>query len=647
VHAVHPAVGALPRSLVDVFGENQPLTVLADRAGVMTVKLAQGDEAIATVRNLEGSPGQIAVIQPLPHALGPWRTRAFGQLTVLAGAGVVLTGLGAAYLLQASRARAADEVCERLRRRIDSALSRGRCGLWDWDIGRGRLYWSDSMYELLGYERRDEFLSFGEVNAMLHPADGDLYVLADQLAGSRTSQVDHEFRIRAASGDWIWIRARAELMQDVDSDGSHLVGIAVDVTEQRRLAEHTATADVRLRDAVEAISEAFVLWDADNRLVLCNSKFQRLHELAPDSVVPGRSYDDMMDEGRPPLIQTQVARDHREKKGARSFEAQLGDGRWLQINERRTKDGGYVSVGTDITALKLHEEKLLDSERQLIATISDLKRSRQTLEAQTQQLADLAERYLDQKAQAETANRAKSEFLANMSHELRTPLNAIIGFAEVMEGGIFGALGCGKYEEYVRDIRASGHYLLSVINDILDMSRIEAGRISIAKEPLLVNEAIATAAKLVGEQAKSKELSLRVDIEPDDVTVPADRRALHQILVNLLQNAVKFTPHGGCVTVRTRVAGTAVNIYVEDNGIGIPRQALEKLGKPFEQVETEFSKSYKGSGLGLAIARSLAELHGGSLRIRSQEGVGTIVLVHLPLTLGSGAAALGASETLH
>jgi two-component system cell cycle sensor histidine kinase PleC len=645
VQAAHPAMGALPRTLVELFGENQPLTVLADRAGVMTVKLAQGDEALATVRTLDRAPGQIAVIQPVSQALAPWRSRAFGQITVLMGAGVVLSGLGAAYLLQAGRARAADAVCEKLRRRIDSALSRGRCGLWDWDIARGRLYWSDSMYELLGYERQDEFLSFGEVNAMLNPADGDLYYLADQLAGSRLSQVDHEFRIRAANGDWVWIRARAELMQDPENDGRHLVGIAVDVTEQRGLAERTATADVRLRDAVEAISEAFVLWDADNRLVLCNSKFQRLHELAPESVVPGRSYEDMMEDGRPPLLQ-QVARDEVHKKGARGCEAELGDGRWLQINERRTKDGGYVSVGTDITALKRHEEKLLDSERQLIATVSDLKRSRQTLETQTQQLADLAERYLDQKAQAETANRAKSEFLANMSHELRTPLNAIIGFAEVMEGGIFGALGCDKYEEYVRDIRTSGHYLLSVINDILDMSRIEAGRISIAKQPLLVNEAVAKATRLIAEQAKAKDLVLQVDIEPDDVTVPADERALHQILVNLLQNAVKFTAQGGCVTVRTRVAGNAINIYVEDNGIGIPRQALEKLGNPFEQVETEFSKSYKGSGLGLAIARSLAELHGGSLRIRSQEGVGTIVLVHLQLTVGSAVAGLGLAETL-
>jgi two-component system cell cycle sensor histidine kinase PleC len=241
------------------------------------------------------------------------------------------------------------------------------------------------------------------------------------------------------------------------------------------------------------------------------------------------------------------------------------------------------------------------------------------------------------KRTAERASSAKSDFLAKISHEIRTPLNAIIGFAEVMQSGIFGSLGSDKYEEYCTDIRSSGEYLLSVINDILDMSRIEAGRTSLTKQPIEVHASIQRALKLVGEQTKAKNLSVTVDVNPEDILVPADERALHQILVNLLQNATKFTSDGGCITVRTRQAGNAVNIYVEDNGIGIPDHALHKLGQPFEQVETEFSKSYKGSGLGLAIARSLAELHGGSLRIRSQEGLGTIVLVHLPLTEATNA----------
>ncbi|WP_112663081.1 PAS domain-containing sensor histidine kinase [Microvirga flavescens] len=632
VQAVYPAGIAMPSSLSDLLGDAQPLTIFADRAGVMTIKLIDGNDGIATVRSLHASSAQIAIVQPLPRVLSGWWGRTLGQISLLGATALVLLGIGLAYVMQANRARSADEVCEKVRDRIDSALNRGRCGLWDWDIGRGRIYWSDSMYDLLGYERRDEFLSFGEVNVMIHPEDQDLYALAEQLASASTSLLDYEFRIRSANGEWVWLRARAELMNDPDDETSHLVGIAVDVTEQRGLEEKTARADARLHDAVETISEAFVLWDANNRLVLCNSKFHKLHELPENADLQGKTYDEVMALGRPPEIQHQFFRQGKQDDGARSFEARLGDGRWLQMNERRTKDGGYVSVGTDITALKRHENRLVESEKELIASVLDLKQSRQKLEAQTHQLADLAERYLDQKAQAESANRAKSEFLANMSHELRTPLNAIIGFAEVMQSGIFGSLGSDKYEEYCSDIRSSGEYLLSVINDILDMSRIEAGRTTLTKQKVEVNGAVHRALKLVGEQIKAKNLAMTVDVDPEDVSVLADERGLHQILVNLLQNATKFTKDGGCITVRTRQAGNAINIYVEDNGIGIPAYALQKLGRPFEQVETEFSKSYKGSGLGLAIARSLAELHGGSLRIKSQEGVGTIVLVHLPLT---------------
>ncbi len=149
----------------------------------------------------------------------------------------------------------------------------------------------------------------------------------------------------------------------------------------------------------------------------------------------------------------------------------------MHISERRTKDGGYVSVGTDITKIKLHEQKLIEGEKRRIATIDDLRKSQQALELQTDQLADLAEKYAEEKTRAEEANQAKSKFLANMSHELRTPLNAIIGFSEIMEAAMFGPLGAEKYSEYSRDIRESGQYLLDVINDILDMSKIEAGGI--------------------------------------------------------------------------------------------------------------------------------------------------------------------------
>jgi len=349
VIAAYPASQKFPGLLTDLLGEAQPLTTYADRAGVMTLKLSNNEEAIATVRNLPGSGGQIALVQPLPRALAGWQARMFGQASLLAALIVVLVAIGIVYFLQASRARAADEVCERVSRRIDAALSRGRCGLLDWDIARGRIYWSNSLYELLGYERRDEFLSFGEFNAMVHAEDSDLYTLAGRLASMSAASIDHDFRIRSASGEWVWLRARAELVGDPDDASQHLVGIAVDITEQRGLVEQNATADARLREAIEAISEAFVLWDADNRLILCNSKFQKLHQLPSDGVSAGMPYAEVMRSGRAPVVQHQLMRDERQDAGARTLEAQLGDGRWLQVNERRTKDGGYVSVGTDIT----------------------------------------------------------------------------------------------------------------------------------------------------------------------------------------------------------------------------------------------------------------------------------------------------------
>lgn len=225
----------------------------------------------------------------------------FGHHAVsLSAIALVLAGMATAYILQTQRAQAADEVCDLVKQRLDTALGRGRCGLWDWDIARGTIFWSDSMYALLGYTPEKDLLSFGDVNALLHAEDGDLYSLARHLAASHAT-VDHEFRIRDASGEWIWLRTRAEIVEDAVDGSRHLVGIAMDVTEQRRLAEFTATADMRLRDAVEAVSEAFVLWDASNRLVLCNSKFRDLHALASEDAVPGRRYDEIMGRGALPL----------------------------------------------------------------------------------------------------------------------------------------------------------------------------------------------------------------------------------------------------------------------------------------------------------------------------------------------------------
>jgi two-component system cell cycle sensor histidine kinase PleC len=420
-------------------------------------------------------------------------------------------------------------------------------------------------------------------------------------------------------------------MTEPEDGTRHLIGIVVDISDERGFVERSVTADMRLHDAVEAISEAFVLWDSDNRLVLCNSKFRKFHDLAADAVRPGATYAEIIAAGRPPRVTSHVTRECTDGAGDRTLEVQLSDGRWLQINERRTKDGGYVSVGTDITALKRHEEKLVESERRLLGTVSDLKRSRHTLQLQAQQLAELAERYHEQKAQAETASRAKTDFLAKVSHELRTPLNAVIGFAEVMQREMFGPLGDDRYRDYASHIRGSGLDLLAVINDILQISRIEAGHVTLSTGPLDAAEAVSDAVAAVAEEAREKSIRITCTLSSAGF-VEADERALHQILTQILQNSVKFTRTGGDIRLRVARAGQAMNFFIADNGVGIPRDFMPRLGRPFEQVEPEFNRAQAGPGLGLAIARALTRMHRGALRIRSQEGVGTIALVSIPLS---------------
>jgi two-component system, cell cycle sensor histidine kinase PleC len=624
------------RSLLEVLGPLQPLTTFGAEAGTREIVLSNGETAFAAVRALKNPAGLLAVIQARDDALANWRSITALTMTLSATTAFVVLILGFAFHWQATRAREADLINDTVRGRVDTALNRGRCGLWDWDLARGRVFWTHSMYDMLGLPQKEELLTFGEVDALVHKDDIDLYELARQLADGKLQSIDHAFRMRHAEGRWLWLRVRCELTRQEDEIGPHLIGIAVNITEQKNLVERTVAADLRLRDAIETIPEAFVLWDAENRLVLCNSNFQELHQLPDEAVVAGTSYETIVATGRKPLIRATVAQDS-EPRGARTFEAKLENGRWMHISERRTKDGGYVSVGTDITKVKRHEQKLMEGEKRQIATILDLRKSQQALERQTAELADLAEKYAEEKTRAEEANAAKSKFLANMSHELRTPLNAIIGFSEIMESGMFGPLGAQKYVEYSRDIRESGQYLLDVINDILDMSKIEAGGIRLAPEAVELDSLLADCIRVVSTRAGEKNLALNAKVAAG-IQLFADRRALKQITLNLLSNAVKFTPDGGAVNLQARRRGGAVSIAITDNGIGIPRQALHKLGRPFEQVESQLTKRHQGSGLGLAIAKSLVELHGGAMRIRSKLGEGTMVLVRLPAVTAAARA---------
>src|SRR5712672_3410272 len=554
-----------PDRILDAISTAQLLAAPVPQGAITDMILPSGSVALAVQHVVKSLPGHVIIVQEKVDSL--WRSDAALSVTLSATTGFVVLILGFAFHWQSTRAREGDLINDAVRGRIDTALNRGRCGLWDWDLSRGRIFWSQSMFTMLGLESRSDLLTFGEVNALVKSDDIDLFAIADQLISAKINHIDQTFRMQHTNGHWIWLRVRCELSQGKNDNGSndsgpHLIGIAVDITEQKTLVEKTMEADMRLRDAIETIPEAFVVWDAQNRLVLCNSNFQELHNLPDDAIKAGASYEAVVAAGRKPVVRSKVTSEG-QSPGARTFEAQLDDGRWLHISERRTKDGGYVSVGTDITNIKRHEEKLMESEKRLMATVADLRHSQQKLERQAEEVADLAEKYAEEKTRAEEANQAKSKFLANMSHELRTPLNAIIGFSEIMQSAMFGPLGADKYTEYSRDIRESGQYLLDVINDILDMSKIEAGGIRLDPEQVELEPFINDAMRVVSGRANDKHITLAARIGTG-IRLTADHRLLKQIVLNLLSNAVKFTPEGGRITIHARATKGGVSIAIAD-----------------------------------------------------------------------------------
>ena len=617
------------KPVTDIFGSDILKTKTSTNAEMAPIILVGGEEAFMSSADLAPALGKLMAIQKKDAILAFWRASVTKLAALFAVTFGVLTLLAGAFHWQAAKAFDADEMLSHATGRLDMALQGGECGLWDWNLMQDRIFWSKSMYDILGMVPRD-YLTFREFASRMHTDDARIDVLIDDLLKGRRKDFDQEFRLRHDNGEFIWLRARAALSRGFAEAQPHLVGIVFDISRQKRLDALNQAAELRLKDAVENISEAFVLWDTESRLVLCNTKYQQFHSLPPEVCEPGTSYSVVSKSAKQPLVQHFASEERTTPSGARSLEVQFADGRWLQINERRTKDGGFVSVGTDITALKQQEVSLLQSERTLMSAVRDLQKERQMAEEQSQRLAELAHKYAAERNRAEEANRSKSEFLANMSHELRTPLNAIIGFSEIMSEQMFGPIGAQKYTEYAYDINKSGQFLLDVINDILDMSKIEAGKLELELSEVNLNTIIDDALRLVGPRAAES----KILITRDESSVPlfkGDRRALKQVLINILSNAVKFTPEGGRVKILASIKRHQLYIEIIDTGIGIPPKDIEKLGRPFEQVENQFTKSKSGSGLGLAISKSLVELHNGTLTITSVQGQGTTVTVALPI----------------
>jgi signal transduction histidine kinase len=274
------------------------------------------------------------------------------------------------------------------------------------------------------------------------------------------------------------------------------------------------------------------------------------------------------------------------------------------------------------------------------AALAERRKLEQGLAAAIVRAEDAREEAYVARDAAERANRLKSMFLANMSHELRTPLNAIIGFSELMQSELYGPLGDGRYQEYSKLIQGAGHHLLSLISDILDMSKIEAGKFELHRQQFDVHEIVHDCVDLMRERARQGNVTLIENMSASPLPIDADRRAMKQILLNLLSNAIKFTPAGGNVVAHASAENGVLTMSVQDTGVGIPPDQIERLGNPFVQIRSSVGASQEGTGLGLALVRALAEIHEGTLKIESAVNQGTTVSVRIPCVMPNEATSL-------
>jgi signal transduction histidine kinase len=330
------------------------------------------------------------------------------------------------------------------------------------------------------------------------------------------------------------------------------------------------SAQTRLVNAIESSAEGVVLVDAEGQILRANSQMIKFFPELEEAFSEGAQLPGVLDR-----VLTQ-----------RTHSMHLTDGRWLRLSRSDTADHGFVIICSDITALK---------ERETILQAA-----------------------------------SKSQFLANMSHELRTPLNAVIGFSEIIRDAVMGPVSA-RYQEYARDICSSGEHLLSVINDTLDLSKIEVGQLEIYEEVVEISDVIASCHRIIRERVQKNQLTLEIAVQQDIPSVRADQRRLKQVFLNLLSNAVKFTPENGRITVTAELLPTnEIKFTVSDTGIGMRPEDVATALEPFMQVDGELNRRYEGTGLGLPLVQRLIDLHGGQMAIETALGAGTTIAVTLP-----------------
>lgn len=484
-------------------------------------------------------------------------------------------------------------------------------GYWRYDLTQHSHFWSPGMYALMGVDPavmpqtswlRDHLPIAEQVHAAqvigeaLRTGEAFFYRLRDVMLGPLLSD-------NAAQT----IDVQGEVEVDCTGTPVALVGICQNVT--RKLCEEEATdlAQEQYRAMTREASDIIVFRTLKGEVLFASDALERILGRTASEITMGGFMSFVHPDDSGAARQVMIVPAPGESITA-TYRVQHKDGRYLWLesliraiyDEATGKVRNIVAVSRDITARKIHELEIEAAHER-----------------------------------AEAANRAKSAFLANMSHELRTPLNAIIGFSELMREKMFGALGDARYEEYVGLIHNSGRHLLDLITDMLDMAKIEAGKMTLAPESMSLHQTVAECLDTLKAQAEAGGLGIS-NKSTCSLTVNADKRALKQVLLNLLSNAVKFTPPGGKITVSSWQSKGRGYLAICDTGIGISAKDLMRLGNPFEQAKADPMHAKGGTGLGLALVKALVEKHGGDFVIESELGLGTTVTVDFPLAADSG-----------
>jgi PAS domain S-box-containing protein len=500
---------------------------------------------------------------------------------------------------------------KRERQHFAIAERAARFGYWRLEMKSLSYHWSPGLYDLLGADPAQQSADVKWLLDRLVPEDTAKVTAAIVEAVRTKSSFSYRARFRHPEASARIVDTQGEVELDENGEVVAVLGVVHDVTQQVVAEEAREEAQHLYRVMTEEASDIILLYDANGELLFASQALERLLKRTAAEIEHGKFVELIHPDDQDAIANLRTRPAPGETITA-AYRVRHGDGHyvWIEVTVRAIHDGATGEF------------------RNLVSVLRDItQRKTQQLEMKMAQ------------ERAEAASKAKSRFLANMSHELRTPLNAVIGFTDLMRQRMFGPLGNERYEEYATLIYDSGQLLLDLISDMLDMAKIEAGKLELNMERVDLTGTVEDSVRMLRDRAHNCGLELTFSAPREGVSLIGDRRAVKQILLNLLTNAIKFTPAGGHVGVSVRMEGGRATIAVRDTGIGIPDSELPRLGKPFEQVCADPMLAKSGTGLGLALVRALVEKHGGNLGIASEEGVGTEVSVDFPLTQAGRVAA--------